>query len=725
MVQGKMTDLLTYRLNTDLMYKSEKLQSISYFEDSEFYNDIQLLSSEASWRPVNLLVFGTSLISNAVMFGSMLLIVSSINMFVSILLLIVLIPQGMITYKIQQQAFETLVSNSEESRKLDYYSQVLLSNNHIKDVRLYNLYSFFINKYTESFMQVNGKLQTDRRKKSINSTLFITLTSLIILAMFAYVIHQIQIGKLEIGVIFVFSTSIIYSINSMARLIEDSSLLYDTLLYMEKFFGFIEIDDEMVYDTTDCLIEHSSDIQSIEFKHISFSYPQTPDKVLDDICFEISKGEKIAIVGENGAGKTTLLRMIINEDSDYSGEIVRKGDIAYVPQIKELKDGSGGEITLRLLKKAFSLSPSILILDEPTSHLDQENVQWLIHKLLRFNGTIIIVSHDRFLLDYIPERIFFIDEGEIETYVGNFTEFEDQKNKKRKQLEKEIAHYKNKVTRLTEELENKKIKSQKILKKKTSKISNSDWKVSSKMGSYDSQAKAIAKSAKAIEKRISRLPEPPKIPTQAFIKFKSIGHLENNSPRTLIRIEEGNFKTKFIELKLPMIKMKFGERWLLTGRNKSGKSTLLKSIVKKDIDGYFSNDLKIGYFSQNLDLLNKEKSLFENIYSISIQNERLIINLLAMLGLKKDKIFIPCKNLSGGEQVKGQLALTFLSDSNFLILDEPTNFLDINLLAAFEDFLLNFPGSVLLVCHDTYIQKNIHFKSMQIRGNEVFLENYF
>lgn len=96
-----------------------------------------------------------------------------------------------------------------------------------------------------------------------------------------------------------------------------------------------------------------------------------------------------------------------------------------------------------------------------------------------------------------------------------------------------------------------------------------------------------------------------------------------------------------------------------------------------------------------------------------------------MLGLKKDKIFIPCKHLSGGEQVKEQLALTLLSDSNFLILDEPTNFLDINSLAAFEDFLLDFPGSILLVCHDTYIQKNIHFKSMQIRDNEVFLENYF
>ena len=144
MIQGRMTDLLTYQLNTELMRKSERLQNISYFEDSEFYNDIQLLSSEASWRPVNLLVFGTSLISNAIVFASMLLMVSSVNILVSLLLFVVLIPQGIIAYRIQQQAFETLVSNSEESRKLDYYSQVLLSSNHIKDIRLYNLYFFFI-----------------------------------------------------------------------------------------------------------------------------------------------------------------------------------------------------------------------------------------------------------------------------------------------------------------------------------------------------------------------------------------------------------------------------------------------------------------------------------------------------------------------------------------------------------------------------------------------------
>lgn len=108
MIQGKLTDLLTYKLNTDLMQKSENLQSISFFEDSEFYNDIQLLSSEASWRPVNLLVFGSSLISNAIMFGSMLLIVSSISILMSVILFFILIPQVLLLIEFNNKHLKLL-----------------------------------------------------------------------------------------------------------------------------------------------------------------------------------------------------------------------------------------------------------------------------------------------------------------------------------------------------------------------------------------------------------------------------------------------------------------------------------------------------------------------------------------------------------------------------------------------------------------------------------------
>lgn len=480
MTQGRMTDLLTYQLNTELMRKSERLQSISYFEDSSFYNDIQLLSSEASWRPVNLLVFGTSLISNAIVFASMLVMVSSVNILVSILLLVVLIPQGIIAYRIQQQAFETLVSNSEESRKLDYYSQVLLSNHHIKDIRLYNLYSFFITKYTDVFALITGKLQVDRRKKFINSALFITFNSIVIIIMFGYVIMQIKKGVLDLGVIFVFSTSIIYSINSMTKLVEDSSLLYDTLLYMENFFKFIGIKDDMDLETTDSRVNRRFGSDIIEFRNVNFSYSNTSDLVLSNINFKVAKGEKIAIVGENGAGKTTLVKLLCAFYPNYSGDIIVNGTslreyelIDYRKQITSIfqdfskfdislrenvalsdlsrlskreeivealakgrfnlkkmpldqmlgrkfdggKELSGGEWQKVALSRAFFSKAPILILDEPTASIDAKAEYELFQDFLQLTqGKTVFYITHRLASVKFADKILVLKSGKIHSF---------------------------------------------------------------------------------------------------------------------------------------------------------------------------------------------------------------------------------------------------------------------------------------------------------------------
>lgn len=480
MIQGRMTDLLTYQLNTELMRKSERLQNISYFEDSEFYNDIQLLSSEASWRPVNLLVFGTSLISNAIVFASMLLMVSSVNILVSLLLFVVLIPQGIIAYRIQQQAFETLVSNSEESRKLDYYSQVLLSNNHIKDIRLYNLYIFFITKYTDVFTSITDKLQVDRRKKFTTSALFITLNSIVIILMFGYVIIQIKKGVLDLGVIFVFSTSIIYSINSMARLVEDSSLLYDTLLYMENFFKFIEIEDELSTEVPITKTENNFGDDIIEFRNVNFSYSNNSDLVLSNVSFKIAEGEKIAIVGENGAGKTTLVKLLCAFYPNYSGDIIvnnkslREYELTdYRKQITSIfqdfskfdislrenvalsdlsrifkneditkaldkgrfnmkdmsldqvlgrkfdggKELSGGEWQKVALSRAFFSNAPILILDEPTASIDAKAEYELFQDFLQLTqGKTVFYITHRLASVKFADKILVLKSGVIHSF---------------------------------------------------------------------------------------------------------------------------------------------------------------------------------------------------------------------------------------------------------------------------------------------------------------------
>ena len=156
-IQGKLTDYLTYKLNYDIMKKSKSIQTIDYFEDTIFYNDIQILSSESSWRPVNLLIFGTSVISNCILFISMLVLFYGFHPVIALLMILAILPQGIIAYKLQQQSFETLVSNSEDSRRLSYYSQALLSSETIKDIRLFNLYDFFLKKYTTVFEIIQSK----------------------------------------------------------------------------------------------------------------------------------------------------------------------------------------------------------------------------------------------------------------------------------------------------------------------------------------------------------------------------------------------------------------------------------------------------------------------------------------------------------------------------------------------------------------------------------------
>lgn len=477
MVQGTLTDALTYQLNAQLMQTSATLQDIHYFEDSQFYNDIQLLSSEASWRPVNLLVFGTSLLTNTIMFASMLVVFASIHLLISMLLLLVLIPQGILSYKVQQQAFETLVSNSEESRKLDYYSQVLLSHRYIKDVRLYNLYAFFMDKYRRTFRLITGRVQGDRRKKFLYSAAFLSFSGGIILSMFFYIVHQIVRNQLGIGVIVVFTTSIFYAVNSMSRMVEDSSLLYDTLLYMERFFRFIGLKENIKPSLPS---EKQATDSFIVYKDVNFSYPNASQLALKDITIEVKRGEKIAIVGENGAGKTTLIKLLCAFYSSYTGEIwvdgqslrdyqlvdyrkkiasifqdfstfdmslrenVALSDIERVGEEEKIRqalekgrfqlesisldqmlgnrfeDGkelSGGEWQKIALSRAFFSEAPILILDEPTAAIDARAEYELFQDFLQLtkDKTVFYITH-RLASVKLSDKVLVLKAGTVHSF---------------------------------------------------------------------------------------------------------------------------------------------------------------------------------------------------------------------------------------------------------------------------------------------------------------------
>lgn len=307
MVQGQLTDKLTSYLSLSIMRKAEELQSIDFFEDSKFHDDVNLLNSQSSWRPVNLLVFGTSIISQVILLISMFILLADFHIGIALALFIVLIPQGIVSYRIQQQAFETLVSNSEDSRRLTYYSNAVLTPNNIKEVRLYNAYEYFIKQYTDTFNNIRNKVQKDRFKQFLTSAFFLVISAIVSIVSFVYIIKGIQKGDFSVGSILVFSSSIVYAVQGIGRLVEDSSLLYDTLLYMEKFFNFLNLKNTLELKEG---INWSDDFETLEVQNVSFKYPNSDKYALKNVSFTIKKGERLAIVGENGSGKSTLIKLI-------------------------------------------------------------------------------------------------------------------------------------------------------------------------------------------------------------------------------------------------------------------------------------------------------------------------------------------------------------------------------------------------------------------------------
>ncbi len=443
-------------------------------------------------------------------------------------------------------------------------------------------------------------------------------------------------------------------------------------------------------------------MQAIKLNNIK---KEIADRVLFEIdSLIIKKTDRIGIVGRNGSGKSTLLKMIAAEDNDFHGEIDIHGREAYVPQLKETSTMSGGEQSMALIQKAIQSHPDILILDEPTSNLDVENLNLLIELLSESAATLILVSHDRHFLNKLVNNIWEIDRGKVQTYSGNYDDFHAVKELKTRQHQEAYSEYQNKVKQLENEA-HRRLQKASTFKKRKKNVSRSDYKVNSFAGKYDAQEKAMAKSAKALEKRIEKLnPVEALIRERSFI-FKEVGNLDNDAS-TLINLNEGKLFIEKIELfSYPPFKITFGDKLSITGPNQSGKTSFLRAILRQSLKGYYSQQLNIGYFSQNFNVLDLNDSIYHNVRKGSLQSDFVIKNVLASLGFDHKVIYQKANVLSGGERVRLSFAKVLLGDHNLLLLDEPTNYLDIDTLKSVEGFIKNYPGAVVLVSHDqTFVE---------------------
>lgn len=347
---------------------------------------------------------------------------------------------------------------------------------------------------------------------------------------------------------------------------------------------------------------------------------------------------------------------------------------------KQVKMLSGGEKTRLFLGKILISRPDIIFLDEPTNHLDLSSIEWLETYLMNYQGTVIIVSHDRYFLDRIVNKVIDIDMGHVETYTGNYTEYAA---KKKMLYDAKVKAY---------------MKQQETIKHQEEVIE--------KLQSFNRE-KSIkrAESRKKMLDKLDRLDKPVQERTDMYLKFTQTAA----SGKDVLTVENmgktfDDGQTLFRDLGF---ELKRGEHVAIIGDNGTGKTTILKmltgSVIPTNGKISFGAGVEVAYFDQEHQVLDKNKTIFDEIQDdYPNMDNTAVRDILAAFMFTGDEVFKRIGDLSGGEIGRVSLAKLMLSRANFLILDEPTNHLDIMSKEILEQAIRDFEGTVLYVSHDRY-----------------------
>ena len=464
---------------------------------------------------------------------------------------------------------------------------------------------------------------------------------------------------------------------------------------------------------------------TVKLKNIKKSY-------LGRILFEIDElsayaGDKIAIIGNNGVGKSTLLKLINNTVQPDEGEVQIDTDFNYLEQIgnpnyvindsldfelmsrlsvPDNENMSGGEQTKHRIVEMLSNYKMGLLLDEPTTHLDSESIELIIEQLEYYYGTLLFVSHNRHFINKIANKIWEIKDGIIHEYHGNYDDYIMQKELAQKSLESKAEAINNEKERLKKAI----LKQQQYASdlndynKKTARTHNPGRLGQSK--TKDTVQKNAFKKAKSIESRLKQLEDIDLPVEQASLKFpmKQSELIYNRFPIIAqdISIRRGD---KLL-LENTSFQFQFGKTTVITGPNGSGKSTLLHEIMTNPLIEK-SPKLNIKTYEQMDYKLEVDESIISYMLRKSDQQETFIRTILSRLDFKQEELNKSVNNISGGEATRVALALLFLQRSNVIIMDEPTNFIDISTIEGLEEFIKAYQGMIILVSHDTDFIKNV------------------
>jgi ATP-binding cassette subfamily F protein 3 len=425
--------------------------------------------------------------------------------------------------------------------------------------------------------------------------------------------------------------------------------------------------------------------------------------------------KKITMLSTNG--DSSELNKIMDQYGHLSEEFVEKNGYGYKSEIKGVLKGlgfndedldksvnvlSGGQKSRLYLAKLLLTKPKLLLLDEPTNHLDIDAISWLEKFLKDYRGSALIISHDRYFLDNVANRIFYMENKKLYIYNTNYSKFMVQRKKDLELLKKQYEDQQKEIKRQEE--------------------------IISRFMNYGGSR--YIKQAQSRQKLLDKMKIIEKVTEAKKTRFKFEPSIQ--SGKDVLMVE--NISKSFGNLEL-LKNISFniykGERVGLIGPNGVGKTTLFKIIlgeIKKD-DGYvkLGHHVHPGYFDQEMDKLNLENTVIDEIWDenphLTHYEIRTILSQFLFVG---DDIFKEIKDLSGGE--KGRLALLklMLSKANFLLMDEPTNHLDIDSKEVLEDALLDYEGTVFVISHDRYFLNRVATKIIELtsEGIHEYLGNY-
>ena len=471
----------------------------------------------------------------------------------------------------------------------------------------------------------------------------------------------------------------------------------------------------------------------LNIEHVSKIFGEK--KIFDDVSFGIHAGDKIGIIGINGTGKTTLLKMVAGLEETDEGEIICQNNlrITYLPQNPKFPDGatvlsyvaegklaadwsteseaksilnklditeydakiehlSGGQQKRVALARTLMNPSDLLILDEPTNHIDNDMALWLEDFLIQFKGAILMVTHDRYFLDRVTNKILEISHGKLYAYEANYSKFLEMKAQRE---EMELASERKRQSILRMELE---------------------W---AKRG-----CRARTTKQKARLERLEAL-KAGKAPVQdGVVELESIGTRMGKKTVELHHISKA-YGDKVLIDDFSYIVLK-NQRLGIIGPNGCGKSTLMKiiaGVLQPDNGEVIIGDtIKMGYFAQDEAHMDEHQRVIDYIKDVAeyvpTKDGRITASqMLERFLFDSNLQYTPIGKLSGGEKRRLYLLKVLMESPNVLLLDEPTNNLDIPTLTILEDYLDSFMGIVITVSHDRYFLDNLVDRIFAFEGN--------